>query len=125
MMHPPGPQQPQYQQMAHMGPAMAAHPHFQGPARPTHSPQQMAQHVMSLEGHHDHFDPNDPTRKRSKVSRACDECRRKKVRHSRPARPWLLLTSSRFDATQPVKMVPRRALVARGQEHDVSLADSL
>ncbi|USP81720.1 uncharacterized protein yc1106_08994 [Curvularia clavata] len=80
IMHPPGPQQPQYQQMAHMGPTMGGHPHFQGPARPTHSPQQMAQHVMSLEGHHDHYDPNDPSRKRSKVSRACDECRRKKIR---------------------------------------------
>jgi hypothetical protein len=39
----------------------------------------MAQHVMSMEGHHDPYDPNDPNRKRSKVSRACDECRRKKV----------------------------------------------
>ncbi|CAN9085043.1 unnamed protein product [Alternaria alternata] len=80
MMHPAGPQQPQYQQMAHMGPAMGAHQHFAGPTRPTHSPQQMAQHVMSMEGHHDPYDPNDPNRKRSKVSRACDECRRKKIR---------------------------------------------
>lgn len=79
MMHPAGPQQAQYQQMPPMGPAMAAHPHFQGPTRPTHSPQQMAQHVMNLE-HHDPYDPNDPNRKRSKVSRACDECRRKKIR---------------------------------------------
>ncbi|EDU40962.1 Zn-clus multi-domain protein [Pyrenophora tritici-repentis] len=80
MMHTAGPQQPQYQPLTHMGPAMGAHPHFQGPARPTHSPQQMAQHVMNLEGHHDPYDPNDPSRKRSKVSRACDECRRKKIR---------------------------------------------
>ena len=80
MMHSAGPQQPQYSQMAQMGPAMGAHPHFQTQPRPTHSPQQMAHAVMSLEGHHDAYDPNDPSRKRSKVSRACDECRRKKVR---------------------------------------------
>ncbi|KAF1829799.1 hypothetical protein BDW02DRAFT_573650 [Decorospora gaudefroyi] len=80
MAHPPGSQQAQYPQLPHMGPVMGAHPHFQGSTRPTHSPQQMAQHVMSLEGHHDPYDPNDPNRKRSKVSRACDECRRKKIR---------------------------------------------
>jgi hypothetical protein len=80
MMHAGNPQQPQYQQLAQMPPSMGAHQHFQAPARPTHSPQQMAHAVMSLEGPHDTFDPNDPSRKRSKVSRACDECRRKKVR---------------------------------------------
>lgn len=74
-----GPQQAQYQQLAHLGPSMGAHQHFQAPLRPTHSPQQMAHAVMSLEAH-DAYDPNDPSRKRSKVSRACDECRRKKVR---------------------------------------------
>jgi hypothetical protein len=84
MMHTTGPQQPQYSQMAQMGPAMGAHPHFQTQPRPTHSPQQMAHAVMSLEGHHDAYDPNDPSRKRSKVSRACDECRRKKVRPTCP-----------------------------------------
>jgi hypothetical protein len=81
MMHSAGPQQAQYQPITHMGPTMSAHAHYQGPTRPTHSPQQMAQHVMGLE-HHDPYDPNDPSRKRSKVSRACDECRRKKVRRS-------------------------------------------
>ncbi|KAJ4371435.1 Glucose-responsive transcription factor [Neocucurbitaria cava] len=79
MAHANGPQQPQYQQLAQMAPNMSAHQHFQTPLRPTHSPQQMAHAVMSLEGHHDAYDPNDPSRKRSKVSRACDECRRKKV----------------------------------------------
>lgn len=73
------PQQPQFQHLAQM-PTMSAHQHFQSPARPAHSPQQMAHAVMSLEGQHDPYDPNDPSRKRSKVSRACDECRRKKVR---------------------------------------------
>lgn len=48
------------------------------------SPQQVAQGVMSL-GEHPHpefstpHDPGSSSRKRSKVSRACDECRRKKV----------------------------------------------
>ncbi|KAF1938788.1 hypothetical protein EJ02DRAFT_409698 [Clathrospora elynae] len=79
VMHTGNSQQPQYPQLAQLGPSMGAH-HFQAPARPTHSPQQMAQHVMSLEGHHDQYDPNDLNRKRSKVSRACDECRRKKIR---------------------------------------------
>ncbi|KAH8730672.1 hypothetical protein GQ44DRAFT_767853 [Phaeosphaeriaceae sp. PMI808] len=80
MMHPGHPQQPQYQQLAQMPSAMGAHQHFQSQARPTHSPQQMAHAVMSLEVQHDGYDPNDPSRKRSKVSRACDECRRKKIR---------------------------------------------
>ncbi|KAF2853316.1 hypothetical protein T440DRAFT_487751 [Plenodomus tracheiphilus IPT5] len=79
IVHTGGPQQPQYQQLAQM-PGMGAHQHFQAPSRPTHSPQQMAHAVMSLEGQHEHYDPNDPSRKRSKVSRACDECRRKKIR---------------------------------------------
>ena len=79
MAHTSGPQQAQYQQLAQMGSGMNAHQHFQTPLRPTHSPQQMAHAVMNLEAH-DAYDTNDPGRKRSKVSRACDECRRKKVR---------------------------------------------
>ncbi|KAF9699932.1 hypothetical protein EKO04_001467 [Ascochyta lentis] len=79
VMHSGGPQQPQYQQPAQMASLQGAHPHFQAQQRPTHSPQQMAHVAMSL-GEHEQFDPNDPSRKRSKVSRACDECRRKKIR---------------------------------------------
>ncbi|KAF1923148.1 uncharacterized protein M421DRAFT_9928 [Didymella exigua CBS 183.55] len=75
-----GPQQHQYQQPAPMAPLQGAHPHFQPQQRPTHSPQQMAHVAMSLGEHTEQFDPNDPNRKRSKVSRACDECRRKKIR---------------------------------------------
>ncbi|KAF1956915.1 hypothetical protein CC80DRAFT_504024 [Byssothecium circinans] len=66
----------------------AAHHHFQTPQRPTHSPQHMAQSaqsVMGLEDHNAYGDPDSASRKRSKVSRACDECRRKKVRPRRPA----------------------------------------
>ena len=54
------------------------------PSRQEPSPQQVAQGVMSL-GEHPHPEFSTPqdavlsSRKRSKVSRACDECRRKKV----------------------------------------------
>lgn len=74
----------QGQQMNALNPA---HHHFQSPPRPTHSPQQMAQTVMSMEDHNMYSDHGDGSRnKRSKVSRACDECRRKKVcRNSRQA----------------------------------------
>ncbi|KAF2874455.1 hypothetical protein BDV95DRAFT_627127 [Massariosphaeria phaeospora] len=58
----------------------AAHHQFQTPPRPTHSPQQMAQTVMSLGDEHMGYDHDGSSRKRSKVSRACDECRRKKIR---------------------------------------------
>lgn len=61
-----------------MNPMSAAHHSFHTPPRPTHSPQQMAQTVMSMEEHAMYGDDS-ASRKRSKVSRACDECRRKKV----------------------------------------------
>lgn len=61
-------------------PLNAAHHQLQTPSRPTHSPQQMAQSVMSLEEHGGYGEHDGgSSRKRSKVSRACDECRRKKV----------------------------------------------
>lgn len=66
-------------QAQQMGALSAAHHHFQTPPRPTHSPQQMAQTVMSMEDHAMYSDHDGGSRKRSKVSRACDECRRKKV----------------------------------------------
>jgi hypothetical protein len=69
-----------------MGAMNAVHHHFQTPPRPTHSPQQLmaqsAQSVMGLENHNLYGDHDSASRKRSKVSRACDECRRKKVRPS-------------------------------------------
>ena len=65
-----------------MNPPMNAQHHpLQTPSRPTHSPQQMAQSVMSLEEHSAYGEHDGgSSRKRSKVSRACDECRRKKIR---------------------------------------------
>ncbi|KAL5441791.1 hypothetical protein PMIN06_001442 [Paraphaeosphaeria minitans] len=76
MMH----QAPHLQQMGAMN---ATHHHFQTPPRPVHSPQHMAQSAQSVMGIDDHnafADHDGATRKRSKVSRACDECRRKKIR---------------------------------------------
>lgn len=53
--------------------------------------QRLAQDVMSLNNQAG-FNDNTPTpRKRSKVSRACDECRRKKVRFS--FSPLLFITT--------------------------------
>ncbi len=58
------------------------------PFGPLPSPQQVAQSVMSLGGHSHHTPFSSPSdtgstnaRKRTKSSRACDECRRKKVRN--------------------------------------------
>jgi hypothetical protein len=123
MMHSAGPQQAQYQQITHMGPTMSAHPHYPGPTRPTHSPQQMAQHVMGLENH-DPYDPNDPSRKRTKVSRACDECRRKKVRITQyaPTHMCVSLTACRSDATPLPRTGRKPARVARGQVRVASSA---
>lgn len=124
MMHSGAQPQSQYHQLAQMPPNMTAHPHFQSTARPTHSPQQMAHAVMSLEGQHDTFDPNDPSRKRSKVSRACDECRRKKVCRQYDT-PRATLIWDRFDAMQRARMARRRAPVVRELELGASSADSL
>ncbi|KAF2749612.1 hypothetical protein M011DRAFT_492708 [Sporormia fimetaria CBS 119925] len=67
------------QQMNQMNALAGGHHHFQSPPRPTHSPQQMAQTVMNMEDHNI-YSSEESNRKRSKVSRACDECRRKKIR---------------------------------------------
>ena len=125
VMHSSGPQQPQYQQPAQMTPMQGAHPHFQPPQRPTHSPQQMAHVAMSLGEHpHEQFDPNDPNRKRSKVSRACDECRRKKVSVNRKAQVLQYTYRYRFDVTRPARTGQKPARAAREQEQDVNSAGS-
>ena len=43
------------------------------------TPQQLAQRSLDVNQEADENDPDSTSRKRSKVSRACDECRRKKV----------------------------------------------
>lgn len=126
MMHPGNPQQAQYAQLAQMPPNMGAHQHFQQNVRPTHSPQQMAHAVMSLEGHHDAYDPNDPSRKRSKVSRACDECRRKKVCDDHQHDAYAFdIDNGRFDAMRPVRTGQKLAPAVRELVHVASLAGSL
>ena len=44
------------------------------------TPQQLAQRGLDVDQSQDGTNPDSISRKRSKVSRACDECRRKKVR---------------------------------------------
>jgi hypothetical protein len=100
---------PQGQQMG----GLNAHHQFQTPPRPTHSPQQMAQSVMSLEDHGMYGDHDSASRKRSKVSRACDECRRKKV-GCRTRCMWTSLMPSRFGAMRPARTVLRPARAASG-----------
>ena len=108
----------------------AAHHHFQAPSRPTHSPQHMAQSAQSVMGMEDPnaYGDDAASRKRSKVSRACDECRRKKVIWPSPYLQrdalGLWLTRVRFDAMRPARTVRKPALAARGPPRDVSLADS-
>lgn len=62
------------------------------------SQERMAQGVLSLD--HGDVGPSSAARKRSKVSRACDECRRKKVRRHFAPFTNTSLTSYRFDATR-------------------------
>ncbi|CAI6315493.1 unnamed protein product [Periconia digitata] len=75
-------QHQQTSQAHQMNALSAAHHHFQTPPRPTHSPQHMAQSAQSVMGLEDPnaYGDDSASRKRSKVSRACDECRRKKIR---------------------------------------------
>lgn len=118
MMHPQGP--PQHQ----MNALNPAHHQFQTPPRPTHSPQQMAQSVMSLEEHNMYGDHDASSRKRSKVSRACDECRRKKVPLRHLPRLGAMLTIGRFGATRPVRTARRLARAASAPARVASSADS-
>jgi hypothetical protein len=115
---------PQAHQMGGMNPV---HHHFQTPPRPAHSPQHMAQSaqsVMGMEEHNPYGDHDSASRKRSKVSRACDECRRKKVRPQCVCGQGALLTAGRFDATRPVRTDQKLVQAASGPQRDVSLAGS-
>ncbi len=65
--------------MPHAGQSQAHH-YAQNHAQPTHLPHHMA--IEHLPNAHAQYQLPDatPPRKRSKVSRACDECRRKKIK---------------------------------------------
>jgi hypothetical protein len=103
-----------------------------GMAPPPQTPTQAA-HVgppaqqSGAEGIQDQGAADSTRRKRSKVSRACDECRRKKV--AKPIRRFVLtgfLTqfSPRFDAMPPLKMVASRpALTATASANRAPLAE--
>ena len=67
------------------------HPRHAGHLRQSNGPVDQFQHQAGTDPTHDpaFADPNAP-RKRSKVSRACDECRRKKVSVPAPSREMAL-----------------------------------
>ncbi|KAI9723845.1 MAG: Glucose-responsive transcription factor [Chrysothrix sp. TS-e1954] len=61
------------------GPAYATHPDYaDDDQQRTTSPERLAQGVLNA-SNEEEYREGQPSRKRSKVSRACDECRRKKV----------------------------------------------
>lgn len=111
-----------------MGAMSAPHHHFQTPPRPVHSPQHMAQSAQSVMGIDDHnnafVDHDSATRKRSKVSRACDECRRKKVRVLTLSPAVAGLIKRRFDAMRPARTVQNRVRAASALARVVSSVDS-
>ena len=67
-----------------------------GPPQPS-TPQQLAQQGLDMDGHN-----TDPSgKKKTKVSRACDECRRKKVCQESFVKPVpVTANGSRFAATR-------------------------
>jgi hypothetical protein len=114
-------------QVHQMGAMNPVHHHFQTPPRPTHSPQHMAQSAQSVMGMEEHIpygDHDAASRKRSKVSRACDECRRKKVTTTTFYTGYPLLTIVRFDAMRPVRMDRRRVQAVSEPLHGASSVDS-
>ncbi len=56
-----------------------AHHYAQGHPPPAHLPHHMLEHLPNVHSQYPMADTT-PPRKRSKVSRACDECRRKKIK---------------------------------------------
>lgn len=110
-----------------MNQQLNAHHQLHTPPRPAHSPQQMAQSVMSL-GEHNPYGDHDlggPTRKRSKVSRACDECRRKKACYAPILGERMVLIRYRSAAMPLVRMARRHARAANERVRGASLVDSL
>lgn len=98
------------------------------PVQQPSTPQQMAQNAMNMaqDPHYSQQDSNQ--RKRSKVSRACDECRRKKVGFSSrlPGSAWegTILTCCRFAVMRLPRTGQRHAPAASAQVPAASLADS-
>lgn len=93
------------------------------------SPQQIAQSGLESAQSYDHNSGDPSSRKRTKVSRACDECRRKKVCSllirlfgvdRRPRRPN---EASRYDAMRPLRRMTRNAQAANVLTCFVCLAE--
>lgn len=76
-----------YGQMNHNGQAFAQNGQIPREAQPS-TPQQLAQRGLDADHTHERNNSDFPARKRAKVTRACDECRRKKA--SLPRLAWTL-----------------------------------
>lgn len=88
------------------------------------SPERLAQGVLNMSEHD--INASGGSRKRSKVSRACDECRRKKAcaaAHTLDARGSSLIVC-RFDATQQSTVQKTYAPIVKGRVHIANSADS-
>lgn len=70
---------PNYGQINHNGQAFAQNAQIPREAQPS-TPQQLAQRGLDADHTHELSNADLPARKRAKVTRACDECRRKKIR---------------------------------------------
>lgn len=69
----------EYGQLNHNGQAFAQNGHIPREAQPS-TPQQLAQRGLDVDQSHERSNADSAARKRAKVTRACDECRRKKIR---------------------------------------------
>lgn len=74
----------EYGQMNHNGQAFTQNGHIPRDAQPS-TPQQLAQRGLDADQSQERNNANSSARKRAKVTRACDECRRKKVIRSQLA----------------------------------------
>ena len=84
----------EYGQSNHIGQAFAQNAQIPREAQST-TPQQLAQRGLDADQSQEGVSVDASGRKRAKVTRACDECRRKKVlcSHAEPHSPTLMLTS--------------------------------
>ena len=76
----------EYGQMNHNGQIFAQNGQIPREAQPS-TPQQLAQRGLEADQSQGRSNANSSARKRAKVTRACDECRRKKVSCSELAAP--------------------------------------
>lgn len=85
----------EYGQLNHNGQAFAQNGHIPREAQPS-TPQQLAQRGLDVDQSHERSNADSAARKRAKVTRACDECRRKKVSCSSWLNRPIQLPSARY-----------------------------